>query len=85
MKAFITRYALTKGIYEEDVEECGKGLVKTKGTYSKYFHGEGVDWHRTIEGAIDRAEEMRMLKLRSLEQSMDRLKALDFTKIKGKP
>lgn len=28
MKVWITKYALTKGIFEKEVEDCGDGMVK---------------------------------------------------------
>ncbi|MFU9138489.1 hypothetical protein [Erwinia tasmaniensis] len=76
-KAYITKYALTKGIYE------------AQGRLSEYFpdmfieehyrqHHHGNDWHITLEDAISRAEEMRIKKLQSLDKQMKKLSALKF-------
>ena len=48
MKVYITKYALTTGIMERDVEDIGHGTVKDKDTFmSQYFYVEGKGWHRT--------------------------------------
>lgn len=57
MKVWVTRYALTKGIYEADVKDFGDGIVMEPGAYT-YLHGEGRDWHRTKDEAVARAEKM---------------------------
>ena len=33
--AFVTKYALTAGIEEVEVEDCGNGYAKTVETYSR--------------------------------------------------
>jgi len=81
MKVYITKYALTQGIYETEAEECGaefKGMIRTGKEYSSYYHGEGKDWHRTREGAIKRAEEMRERKIQSLRKQIQKLENLKF-------
>lgn len=82
MMVFITKYALTVGIEEMDVDLCEKypGMVKT--TNSQFFHGEGKEWHRTLAGAIDRADEIRVAKIASLKKSIVKMEKLDFTKVK---
>jgi hypothetical protein len=85
MEVYITKYALTKGILKLDGERsnsCASMLVvrtKVPGrTYDNYYHGEGRDWHRTLEGAKQKAEAMRKKRLVSLENSMEKLKKLKF-------
>lgn len=78
MKVYITKYALTKGIYEAEAEESNNfpGMITTK-DYS-YFHGEGKDWTRTKETAIVRAEEMRLKRIESLKKQIEKLEKLKF-------
>lgn len=78
-RAWITKNALTSGI------ECVKARVsKTRpcmiiyGPYG-FAYREGTDWHRTPEGALARAEEMRKAKIASLKKSIARLERLTFT------
>lgn len=54
MKVWIAKYALTRGIYEAEVVERGRGMVKDLVTCALY-HCEGRDWHRTREPAVIRA------------------------------
>lgn len=80
MKVYITKYALTQGIFEAEAEECPgfKGMIEISGEYPEYYHGEGKDWHRTKAGAVKRAEEMREKKILSLQKQIERLKNLKF-------
>lgn len=79
MKVFVTKYALTVGIEEKTVEDVGDGAMRDIGAgFTTYYHGEGRDWHLTIEGAKLRAEEMRTKKLASLRKSLAKLEALRF-------
>lgn len=79
MKVYVTKYALTDGIREIDVEECGDGLVRTIGhRYDTYFHKEGREWHRDQVSANARADAMRKAKIASLEKSIAKLRALKF-------
>ena len=79
MKVWITKYALSKGVYVQEVttEFCGDGMVAGPGTFESY-HGEGREWHRTKEGAIARAESMRIAKIKSLQKSIARIEKLKF-------
>ncbi len=76
MKVWITKYALTDGIFEAEVTEssAAPGCVYETGRgYAQYFHGEGLQWHRTRESAVARAELMRTRKIASLKKQMNRL------------
>jgi hypothetical protein len=86
MKVFVTKYALTQGILEVEVEgEPTHGdMVATVpppdaawGT-KDYFHGEGKDWHRTLGAAQQRAEKMRVAKIASLKKSISKFEKLKF-------
>lgn len=79
MKVFITKYALTTGIHERDVEEMGHGVVKDKDTFmSQYFYVEGKGWHRTMESALKEANRMRDSRIKALEKQIFKLKQLTF-------
>lgn len=80
MKVWITKYALTKGIIEMEVELCeNPQMVKeAKTEWGNYFHTNGVEWHSNKETAIVKAEEMRMNKLKSLQKQIDKLNKLSF-------
>ena len=78
--AYISKYALTTGIYERRVKLCGEySMVQALGgKHSEFYHGEGREWHRTRAGAVERAEVMRENKLRSIQKQNDRILALVF-------
>ena len=78
MKIFCTKYALTKGVEEEDAKDCGNDMVQVGGPYPIYLHGEGKEWHHTLEGAKLRAEEMRLNKIKSLKKSLDKFMNMTF-------
>ena len=80
MKAFITKYALTKGIYEIDAEVCQnpKIIKRASGNWVDYYRNEGKDWHKTKESAILRANEMRAAKIKTLQKQIIKLDKLTF-------
>lgn len=81
MKVFITSYALTLGILERDADQVTSDMISVPGSDygSQYFHGEGRQWHKTREAAVERAEHLRLKKIKSLENQIKKLKALKFT------
>lgn len=78
MKVFITKYALTKGVLEEEVIDCGDGSVRNQ--FYVYFHGEGKEWHKSKESAEKKAEEMRQNKIASLKKQIEKLEKIRFEK-----
>lgn len=83
MKVFITKFALTKGIFEIEAERCMsvspdmiKDVAKVSSRY--WYHGEGNEWHSTMESAIKKAKEMRKAKIISLQKQIDKLDKLKF-------
>ncbi|MEE9459652.1 MAG: hypothetical protein V3V84_07815 [Candidatus Bathyarchaeia archaeon] len=81
MKIWNTKYCLTDGITEHDVEETDSNIVtimKAKTRYSTHLHGEGKEWHKSLEGAASRANEIKIKKLQSLAKSMKRISAIKF-------
>ena len=76
MKVYITKYALTKGILEVEVnvsEAHPSMAVDSENSVATYHK---PDWFTTKEEAIARAEQMRMKKIFSLEKSLRKLKEL---------
>ena len=80
MKVWITKYALTQGIFEKEAEECGigQGMIRTKEQYPSYYHDEGKDWHRSKESAVKRAEEKKKKKISSLKKKLEKLEKMKF-------
>ena len=77
---FITRYALTMGVYAVEARDCEDGMIEFRpsGGCIQYFHTEGRDWHRTFDAAVARAEELRAAKIKSVEKQLAKLRALKF-------
>ena len=80
-QAWVTRYALTEGIWQGEAvvsENEVKTIIfyRADGTGQLYIHG--ADWHRTEEAATKRAEEMRTRKIGSLRKQIAKLEALTF-------
>ena len=82
MKIWNTKYCLTDGITEHDVEICRNDsmvtIPKTEKSYAINLHGEGKDWHRSRETAINRAKEVKIKKLQSLDKQMKKISAIEF-------
>jgi len=85
-KIWVTKYALTTGIFEveaevEKREKRNEGMAVVpndfkSGTYPRYFHGK--EWHLTKESAMKQAEEMRTKKIASLQKQIGKLENLKF-------
>lgn len=80
MKVWITKFALTAGIFS--VEATPKdGMVayrRSPDSYIEYAHGLAREWHLTPESALDRAEEMRAKKLESLDAQIKKVSKITF-------
>lgn len=76
MKIWNTKYALTRGIVEQEAIQVSMTTVKN-GVVS-YLHGEGKEWHRTQESAVIRAEEMRTKKIAQIKRKIAKLEAMTF-------
>lgn len=77
--AYITKYALTQGIFECEVEDCfhiSAGMVKSTKSQHVIFH-KG-DWHRSRAEAVAKAEDMRRKKVVSLQASLKKFNDLKF-------
>lgn len=78
--AYITKYALTQGVFEREVEDCfsiSPDMVVEVGARFKTAFHKG-EWHRTKAGAVAKAEDMRQRKIASLEASLAKFKKLRF-------
>jgi hypothetical protein len=79
MKVYITKYALTSGIFEAEGEVSNlneKMIVVGKGVDPAYFFRN--DWHTDFATARWRAEEMRKTKLVSLKKQLEKYQQLQL-------
>ncbi|MEZ3498998.1 hypothetical protein [Pantoea sp. KPR_PJ] len=77
--AYITKYALTFGIYSTKGEVSGDMFIqkaRENGRLGQYFHG--YEWHLSKEEALAHAEEMRIRKLTSLDKQAKKISQLKF-------
>ncbi len=80
MVVYITKYALTQGIIIAEME------VKPNGTYVQAKHPDwrhaiglhAPDWHLTLSGAKERADEMRHQRIAMLEKQIANLRERVF-------
>lgn len=81
MKVWITKYALTQGIYEKEAERCtnvNNDMIEIKDSRLEFYHGEGNEWHLTKESAIKKAKEMRDKKIKSVQKQLEKLQNMKF-------
>jgi hypothetical protein len=84
MKAWITKYALSKGIIEVDgridPSNVNSFIVPPSAgslfPMTSYFYG--IDWHTSQYDAVIRADDMRKAKIKALTKQLEKLKALRF-------
>ena len=83
MKVWISKYALTQGIYEVDAEvseHTATMIIVTPNDrlagVLQFFHHD--QWHLTKELAAAKAEQMRKRKIKSLEKALATINALKF-------
>lgn len=75
--AFVTKYALTRGIVEISSRlRVGSDLITTNEEYPQYLH-KG-DWFSTEEEAKVDAENRRKKKIASLKKQIEKLEKLKF-------
>jgi len=82
IQIYDTKQALSCGIVcrEVDQRDMSERMVTYRNSngYTEYLHGEGKDWHRTWDSALQRAESMRVKRIKSLERSLKRMQGLVF-------
>jgi len=77
MKFWITKHALTKGVYSEEVEPThSPDVVKRKREFSFYHRPY---WHQTEKQANLHAEILVQKKIRTLKSSLAKLEKMQFT------
>ena len=80
MKVWISKYALSKGIYEQEVEQSESNpqmvTIRQGGWHS--FHGCGKDWHLDKDSAQRKAHTMRQNKIVSLSTQISKLQKMTF-------
>ncbi len=78
IRVWITKYALTDGI-REVIAEIDGDMASVRGNmFIQCFHGEGKEWHRTLEGAHRKAQQMREAKMISLGKQISKLHDLQI-------
>lgn len=92
MKVYVTKRALIEGIIvgeatltsqRDMVRVIGPSgvTVESPWSFGPCYHGEGREWHLTLEGAIAKAEDMRDKKIDALQKQIEKLKSLRFDKV----
>lgn len=78
MKVWITKYALTKGIIEVEVDSTSSGsiIVKTGDLKGSWFYH--THYCTSKQEAIVKANEMRRKKIDSLKKQIDKLEKMKF-------
>ena len=76
-KVWISKYALTQGIYEITAIRTSHNETIVYDTYNRVVL-EGREWHLTREGAVTRANALRNAKIDNLKKQIDKLTNLEF-------
>lgn len=84
MKAYVTKYALTKGVFSVEVED--KDMSERMITFKRSHqhcqeHMHGNNWHTSVESAFTHAEAMRVKKIASLRNQIKKLEKLEFNNL----
>jgi len=77
VKMFVTKYALTDGIQELDLEVGKNGYAVNRGGCWQHFK-IGKDAFRDMDSAVKDAEEKRLKKIESLKKQIAKLEKLKF-------
>lgn len=75
MKAYVTKFALTKGIIELDDPEFYENYIVI-GRIDPLIKPD--DWFKNRQEAVERAEEMRVNKIASLKRQIAKLESMKF-------
>jgi len=80
MTAWITKYALTMGIFPIEYQVCisdNEMIIDIRpNAGGSYYHKN--EWHSSKEEAIKYAKAMKIKKIQSLDKKIKKLEALDF-------
>ena len=85
---WISKYALTQGIYSVEAERCCKDVDSPR-EYIRVYEPSFItsyyartkkmaDWHESRDEAVIEAEKMRLKKLASLHRQIEKIKVLSF-------
>jgi hypothetical protein len=74
-KVWISKYALTRGVYEEEVHVQRDGEARDRGCRTYFAKG---DWWETKEEALLKADAMRRAKIATLKNQVTKLEAMTF-------
>lgn len=79
MRVWITKYALTSGIEQKEVDHSsyGDSTVRGMGGRGPIFYRRG-EWHESLDSAQRKAEQMREKRIAALEKQLAKLRALAF-------
>lgn len=79
MKVYITKYALTKGIIEKEVE-INESYPKMATVIGDKYHSSFFKpyWYETKQQAIDHCEELKTKKIDSLHKQLKKLSRIEF-------
>lgn len=83
-KIYVTKYALTTGVFSTDAEIKPDGKSATfRDEMNHHWFVYGKDFWLTPEEAIADCERRRTVKLESLEKQKRKIEQLNFNLIKG--
>lgn len=80
MKVWVTKYALTQGLFEMNAEIVNRGAkhVYAKGKGPNGGHIFTREWTNTRAEAVLKAEQMRKARIRSLKRAIANMQAKSF-------
>lgn len=79
-RAYVTKFALTKGIEAIDAEDFGDikpGMI-ADASHWRYVYYNRIDWHFTIEEAKERADKVRRSRVNKLRRTIAKLENIQF-------
>lgn len=78
-EAYISKFALTKGIFKVQAEETHEPtMISVRGSSGLRACFHRGEWHLTLKEAAAKAEEMRIKKIISLRKKIAKLDELRF-------
>ena len=80
MKVWVTKYALTQGLFEMNAEILDRGAknVYAKGKGPSGGHIFTREWTKTRDEAVEKAEKMRKARISSLKRAITNMRAKKF-------
>ena len=80
MKVYITKYALTQGIFEREAisREKNSMLVVEPGALNDQYRYYASEWHETFDEAVTHAKYMGYKKVLTLINQITKLEKMEF-------